>query len=61
MFQKRENVSIQTSLEINPSNFSHIFLLDVNFENLTIGLHALIIPFMFAKFQVDHKSIAMSQ
>ena len=61
MFQKRENVSIQTSLKINPSNFSHIFLLDVNFENLTIGLHALIIPFMFTKFQEDQKSIAMSQ
>jgi len=61
MFQKRENVSIQTSLEINPSNFSHIFLLDINFENLIIELHALIIPFIFAKFQEDQKSIDMSQ
>ena len=53
MFQKRENVSIQTNLKRNPSNFSNLFLLDVNFENLTIELYALIIPSIFAKFQED--------
>ena len=40
---KYENVFLQTSLEKNPSNLSSIFLLYVNFESLTIGLHVLII------------------
>ena len=53
-------VSLQTSLERNPSNLSYIFILSVKFENLTIGLHVLIISFMLAKFQEDQRSIAMS-
>ena len=32
-------------------NSSYIFLLDVNFKNLTAELHVLIIFFMLAKFQ----------
>ena len=36
-----EKVFLQTSLERNPSNASYIFLLDMNFENLTIVLHVL--------------------
>ena len=46
-----DNVSFQTNLEKNPSNSSYIFLLDVNFENLTFKLHVFIIFFMFVKFQ----------
>ena len=53
-------VSLQTSLERNPSNSSYIFILSVNFENLTVELNALIISFMHAKCQEDQKSIAMS-
>ena len=48
------------SLERNLSNLSYIFILNVKFENLTIGLHVLIISFMLAKFQEYQKSIAMS-
>ena len=55
-----DKVSLQTGLERNLSNFSYIFLLDVNFENLTIGLHALVISFILAKFQEHQRSIAIS-
>ena len=47
------------SLEKNPPNSSYIFLLDVNFENLTIELHVLIISSMLVKFQKDQKSITI--
>ena len=43
-------VSLQTILEKNPSN-SYIFLLDVNFENLTIGLHVPYVPNTHPKFR----------
>jgi len=33
----------------NPSNSSNIFLLNVKFEYLTVGLRALIMSSMFAK------------
>ena len=36
-------VSLQTSLERNSTNSSYIFILSVNFENLIVGLHVLII------------------
>ena len=53
-------ISLQISLEWDLSNSSYIFILTVNFENLIVGLHVLILLFMFAKFQENHKSIAMS-
>ena len=53
-------VSLQTSLKRNPSNLSYIFILNVKFENLTVGLHVLIISFMLAKFQEDQILIVMS-
>ena len=34
--------------------------MSVNFENLTIGFHVLIISLMLAKFQANQRSIAMS-
>ena len=37
---------------------TYIFILHVNFENLTLGLNVLIISFMLAKFQEDQRSIA---
>ena len=37
----------------------NIYLLDVNFENLTIILHVLIISSMLTKFQKDQRSIVM--
>ena len=52
--------SLQTSLERNPTNLSYIFILSVNFENLTVILHVLITFLMFTKFQKDQRSIAMS-
>ena len=45
-----DKVSLQTGLERNFSNFSYIFLLDVNFENLTVGLHVLYVLNMHIKF-----------
>ena len=56
----KNKVSLQTSLEINLSNLSYIFILSVNFENLTIGLQVLIISFVLTKFKEDKKLIAMS-
>ena len=38
-------------------NSIYIYILDVNFENITVKLHILIISFMFAKFQRDQRSI----
>ena len=43
-------VSLQISLERNFSNSLYIFILGMNFENLTVKLHVLIISFMLAKF-----------
>jgi len=43
-----------------PFKFLIYFIWSVNFENLIVGLHILIISFMLAKFQKDQKSIAMS-
>ena len=53
-------ISLQTSLVRTSSNSTNIFLLDVNFKNLTVGLYILIISSMFTKFQEDQRSIAMS-
>ena len=53
-------VSLQTSLERNSINLSYISILSVNFENLTVRSHVLIIFFMHVKFQKDQKSIAIS-
>ena len=50
-----KNVSLQTSLKRNPSNVFYIFLLNVNFKNLIIGLYILIIFFILTKFQEDKK------
>ena len=50
----------QTRLVWNSLNLSNIFLLDVNFENPTVGLHVFIWSFIFAKFQVDQRSIVNS-
>ena len=41
-------------------NSSYISILSVNFENLTVRLHVLIIFFMHVKFQEDQRSIAIS-
>ena len=38
----KEKVFLQTILERNPSNSFYIFLLDVDFENITVELHVLI-------------------
>ena len=54
-----QKVYFQTNLERNLLNSSYNFLLDVNFENLTIGLH-LIISSILVKFQEDQKSIIIS-
>ena len=52
-------VSLQTNLERNPSKSSYIFILSVNFENLTVKSHVHIISLMLAKFQEHHRLIAM--
>ena len=52
--------SFFSGFERNSLNFSYIFILSVNFENLTVGLHVLIISFIIAKFQENQRSIAIS-
>ena len=52
-------VSFQTSLERNPTNSLYIFILSVNFENLTNRLHVLITSLILTKFQENQRSIAM--
>ena len=37
----KDKLSLQTSLEETPSYSSYIFLLDVDFENLTVKLYFL--------------------
>ena len=53
-------VSLKISLEKNPTNSSYIFILSMDFENLIVRLHVLIIFLMLKKFQEDQKSIYMS-
>ena len=53
-------VSLQISLERNPTNTSYIFILSVNFENLTVRLHVLITSLMLTKFQENQRLIAIS-
>ena len=57
---KKNKVSLQTSLKRNTSNSSYIYILNVNFKNLTVGLNVRIISFMLAKFQENQILIAMS-
>ena len=53
----------ENQLETEEQNFSpnslYIFILSVNFENLTAELYVLIISFMLVKFQEVQRSIAM--
>ena len=55
----KNKVSLQTSLERNPTNSSYIFILSVNFENPTVKLHILITSKMLTKFQENQRSITM--
>ena len=48
-------ISLQTNLKRNPTNSSYIFILSVNFENLTVRLHVLITSLMLTKFQENQK------
>ena len=52
-------VSLKISLEKNPTNSSYIFILSVNFKNLTAKLHVFITSLMLTKFQENQRSIAM--
>ena len=45
-----DNNSLQTSLEKNHSNSSDIFLLNVNFENLTVGFYVFYVLNTHVKF-----------
>ena len=56
----KNKVSLQTSLERNPTNSSYIFILSVNFENLIVRLHVLITSLILTKFQENQRSIVMS-
>ena len=58
--KNKNKISLQTSLERNPTNSSYIFVLNVNFENLTIRLYVFIISLMLTKFQENQRSIVMS-
>ena len=52
----------QVTSSVTLSNITQFnnFLLDVNFNKFTIGLHYLCEFSMFAKFQDDKKAITMS-
>ena len=58
--KNKNKVSLQTSLERNPTNSSYIFVLNVNFENLTVRLYVFITSLMLTKFQENQRSIVMS-
>ena len=58
--KNKNKISLQPSLERNPTNSSYIFILSVNFENLTVRLHVLITSLMLTKFQENQRSITMS-
>ena len=49
LFLISAKVYLQFSLERNLLNPSYIFLLDVNCENLTVGMYAFIISSIVAK------------
>ena len=56
----KNKVCLETNLEKNFTGSSYIFILSVNFENLTIRLHGLITSLMLTKFQRNQRSIATS-
>ena len=56
----RNQVSFQISLRKNLTNSSYIFILNINFENLTVRLHILITFLILIKFQENQISIVMS-
>ena len=63
--QEKKNVAYKNKIHTygwkkfleNSSNFANIFSLNVNFENIIIGLHVLIISYILENFQEDRKSI----
>ena len=58
--KNKNKISLQPSLERNPTNSSYIFVLNVNFENLTVRLYVFITSLMLTKFQENQRSIVMS-
>ena len=52
-------VFLQTNLERNSTNSSYIFVLSVNFENLTVRLNVFITSLMLTKFQENQRSKIM--
>ena len=54
-YLNKDKISLQTSLERNPSKYSYISLFDVNFENLIFGLHPLYVLNKYAKFHINWK------
>ena len=56
----KNKVSLQTNLERNLTNLSYIFILSVNFKNLTVRLHDLITSLILTKFQGNQRLIATS-
>ena len=58
--KNKNKVSLQTSLERNPTNSSYFFVLNVNFENLTVRLYVLITSLILTKFQENQRLIVMS-
>ena len=50
---QKNKVSLQTSLERNPTNSSHIFILSVNFENLTVEFYVPYVLNMHTKFRLN--------
>ena len=62
---KRYILELERSLIINlvvtnDYNFTHIFLLDVNFDKSTIELNFLLVCLMLEKFSKDQRSITIS-
>ena len=58
--KNKNKISLQPSLERNPTNSSYIFVLNVNFENLTVRLYVLITSLILTKFQENQRLIVMS-
>ena len=51
--KEKNKVSLQTSLERNPTNSSYIFILSLNFENLTVKLYDY---YIFNAYKISKKS-----
>ena len=54
-YLNKDEIYLQVSLDQNPSKYSCISLFNVNFENLTSGLHFRYVLNKYVKFRINWK------